>query len=59
MYGFLKAQGGGYGFLSGFPLFSFTESVRGCASLKKYKSQGKAVMVTANNKERKTLKTFV
>ncbi len=25
----------GYGFLSGFPSFSFTETVRGCVSLKK------------------------
>jgi hypothetical protein len=42
---------GGYGFLSGFPPFSCTEAVRGCVSLKKYKSQGKAVEITGNNKE--------
>jgi hypothetical protein len=41
----------GYGFLLGFPLFSFTETVRGCVILKKYKYQGKAVEVTAHNKE--------
>jgi len=41
-----------------FPPFSFTvyinwtlEAVRGCVSLKKYKSQGKAVEVTMNSKE--------
>ncbi len=46
----------GYGFLSGFPPFSFTvfsnwtvETVRGCVSLKKQKSEGKAVEV--NSKE--------
>ena len=40
----------GFVFLSGFPPFSFTvETVRGCVSLKKYKSQGKAVEVTVNN----------
>ncbi len=45
-------------FLSGFPPFFFTvysswtvETVIGCASLKKYKSQGKAMEVTANGKE--------
>ncbi len=37
--------------LSGFPPFYFTETVRGCVSLKKYKSQGKAVEVTVINKE--------
>jgi hypothetical protein len=36
-----------YGFLP----FSFTETVKGCVSLKKYKSQGKAVELTVNNKE--------
>jgi hypothetical protein len=42
----------GYGFLSGFPLSPLQrtirtlETVRGCVSLKKYKSQGKAVDVT-------------
>ncbi len=41
----------GYGFLSGFLPFSFTETARGCLSLKKSKSQGKAVEVTVNNKE--------
>ncbi len=40
-----------YGFLSGFHTFSFTETVRGCVSLKKKKSQGKAVEVTVNSKE--------
>jgi hypothetical protein len=39
------------GFLSGFPPFSFTETLRGCVSLKKQKSQGKAVEMTVNNKE--------
>jgi hypothetical protein len=38
-----------------FPPFSFTETVRGCGSLKKYKSQGKAVEVTVNNKEENSL----
>jgi hypothetical protein len=49
--GFLKSYGRGYGFLSGFPSFSYTETLRGCASLKKLKSQGKAVEVTVNDKE--------
>jgi hypothetical protein len=31
---FLNHREGGYGFLSGFPPFSFTETVRGCVSLK-------------------------
>ncbi len=35
------------------------ETVRGCVSLKKYKSQGKAVAVTVSSKEEKTLQTFV
>jgi hypothetical protein len=35
LYGFLKPMGRGYIFLSGFPPFSFTETVRGCVSLKK------------------------
>jgi hypothetical protein len=34
-----------------FPPFSFTETVRGCVSLKKQKSQGKAVAVIVNRKE--------
>ncbi len=38
-------------FLIRFPPFSFTETVKGCVSLKKYKSQSKAVEVTVNNKE--------
>jgi hypothetical protein len=38
-------------FILGFPPFSFTEIVRGCVSLKKYKSQSKAVRVTVNSKE--------
>jgi hypothetical protein len=37
--------------LSGFLPFFFTETVRGCASLKKQKSQDKAVEATVNNKE--------
>jgi hypothetical protein len=37
---FLKHRVGGYGFISGFPPISFTETVRGCVSLKKYESQG-------------------
>jgi hypothetical protein len=37
--------GKGYGFQSGFPPFSFTETLRGCVSFKKLKSQG-------NNKEK-------
>ncbi len=48
------------GFLSGFPPFSYTEysnwtveTVRGCVSLKKYKSQGKAVEVTVNSKKKR------
>jgi hypothetical protein len=48
----------GYGFTAGFHPFSFTvysnctlETGRGCVSLKKYKSQGKAVEVTVNSKE--------
>jgi hypothetical protein len=36
----------GYDFLSGCPPFLFTETVRDCVSLKKQKSQGKAVEVT-------------
>jgi hypothetical protein len=34
LHGFLKPLRRGYGFLSGFPPFSFTETVRGCMSLK-------------------------
>jgi hypothetical protein len=55
---FLKPQGRGHGFLSGFPPFSLTvynnwtvETVRGCMSLKKYKLQGKAVEMTVKSKE--------
>jgi hypothetical protein len=32
-------------------LREFEENVRGCVSLKKYKSQGKAVKLTGNSKE--------
>jgi hypothetical protein len=35
--GGMVPKGRGYGF----PPFSFTETVRGCVSLKKYKSQAK------------------
>jgi hypothetical protein len=43
------------GFRSVFPPFSYTvysniETVRGCVSLKKYKSQCKALEVTLNSK---------
>ncbi len=38
---------------------SLKKHVRGCVSLKKYKSQGKAAEVTVNSKEEKTLMTFV
>ncbi len=62
---FLNHREGEYGFLSGFPPFSFTvynnstvETVRGCVSLKKLKSQGKAPEVTVISKE-ETLKIFV
>jgi hypothetical protein len=58
LFGFLKPLGRGYGFLSAFPPFSFkvdssggVETIRGCVSLKKYKSQGKIVEVTVNTKE--------
>jgi hypothetical protein len=51
MYGFLKPKVRGYGFPSDFPPFSFTETVRGCVSLKKYKSQGKAVQLIVNNRD--------
>ncbi len=52
---FLKHKG--VCLLSGFPPFFFTysnstvEIVGGCVSLKKKKSQGKAVAVTENSKE--------
>ncbi len=47
---------GGYGFSSVFPRFFFTETVRGCVILNKYKYQGKAVEeVTVNSKEGKNL----
>ncbi len=59
--GFLKPWGRGYGFLSGFPPFSCTvnsnctlKTVRGCVSLKKYKSHGIVAEVTVNNKEEKS-----
>jgi hypothetical protein len=65
LYEFFKPWGRGYGFLSGFPRFSFTvhsnwtvETLRGCVSLKKYKSQGKTVEVTVNSKKENS-KTFV
>ncbi len=62
---FLNHRGRGYGFLADFPPVSFTVYsvqctvytngtvviVRGSVSLKKYKSQGKAVEVTVNSKE--------
>ncbi len=48
---FLIHEKGEWFYISGFPPFSFTETVRGCVSLKKYKYQGKAVEVTVNNKE--------
>jgi hypothetical protein len=51
---FLNHRGRGYGLLSGFPPFSFTEIVRGCVNLKKQKFQGKAVKT-----RRKILKNFV
>jgi hypothetical protein len=38
-------------YLSGFPPFFLRETLRGCGSLKKYKSQGKAVEVNVNYKE--------
>jgi hypothetical protein len=54
---FLNHREGGI-FSAGFPPFSFAvynnctvETVRGCVSLKKYKSQDKAVEVTVNSKE--------
>jgi hypothetical protein len=40
-----------------FSYFLHYRNLRGCVSLKKKKSQGKAVEVTVNKKE-KTLKTF-
>jgi hypothetical protein len=48
-----------YDFLSGFPPFSFTETVRGCVSLKKYKSQGVTVEVTVNNMEENSSDFFL
>ncbi len=61
----MNVLGRGYGFSSGCSPFFFTvysnwsvETVRGCVSLKKYKSQGKAVEVAMNRKE-ETFKTFV
>jgi hypothetical protein len=63
---FLYTIGKGYGFLSGFHTFFFTvhnnrtlETIRGCVSLKKYKSQGKAVQVTVNSKEENICLDFV
>ncbi len=66
LYVFLRPQGKRVWFsIPGCPPFSFTvcsnftvEIIRGCVSLKKKKSQGKAVEVTVNSKE-KTLKIFV
>ena len=62
-HGFLKPKGRGCGFLSGFPPFSLTvysnwtvETVRGCVSLKKHKSQGKALEVTVWIARRKLLR---
>jgi hypothetical protein len=49
LYGFLKPYERGYGFLSGFPSFAFTETVRGCVILQK-----RWLWLT-----RKTIKTFV
>jgi hypothetical protein len=55
---FLKPKRKGNDFLSGFPPLSFTvssnrnlETLRGRLSLKKLKSQGRAVEVTVNSKE--------
>jgi hypothetical protein len=55
--------GNGYGFLSGFPPFSFTvcctvKIVRGCVSLKKLKTQGKAVEVTVYSKKENSSKNL-
>ncbi len=47
---FLNHREGGGGSIV-FPPFSCTETVRGCVSLKKLKSQGKAVAVIVNSKE--------
>ncbi len=41
LYIYLKTQGRGHGFLSGFHSFSFTETVRSCGSFKKQISQVK------------------
>ncbi len=56
LYGFLKPLGKGYGFRSGFLLSPLQctvteETVRGCVSLKKETSQGRAVEETVNSKE--------
>jgi hypothetical protein len=51
---FLNHRKGLYGFLSGFllsPLQCTVETLKGCVSLKKFKSQGKAVELTVNSKE--------
>ncbi len=55
---FLNHREGGVVFYQVFHLFSFTvysnqalETVRGCVSARKYKSQGTAVEVTVNSKE--------
>ncbi len=51
---FLNHREGGMIFYQVFllsPLQCTVETVRGCVSLKKYKSQGKAVKVTVNSKE--------
>ncbi len=58
LFRFLKNQMEGVMVFISFPPFSFTidrnwtvEKVKGCVSLRKCKSQGKAVEVTANSKE--------
>ncbi len=45
---FLNHREGGYGFLSGFPPFSFSGYSRNCKKLSEFeeKSQGKAVKMT-------------
>ncbi len=51
---FLKHREGGMVFYQAFllsPLQCTVETVRGCVSLKKYKSQGKAIEVIVNSKE--------
>ncbi len=48
---FLNHSEGGLAFYQVFLLSPLAETVRGCVSLKKYKSQGKDVEVTVNNME--------